>query len=381
MAISVGELFIISLFLITALGCLVTYVCCNKALKEFDTTGSKSKAINKLRIYDQYILSKINLIISLFYFGISYVFFNKIISTPYIFFISCLSSFAFSLITTFLSRVCYCYTCNLLMDTRINEFGCFMINLKRLLMVYAPFIVTSLVVPTIYLLNIKTVYCNILCIVSLLVIVFIWVIITPKVMVLSYGAKQMSSTNVLNYRIDQLLKMHDIKKYKIYFWDTSKSRESNAMVSGLFTYYLFISSTLIEEITLPELETVITHEIGHIKNKHNLKLMIGRVFIILLITMMFLLPNFIKFTALSKTVFYGLVIIFACLSILIGIGVERKYENEADEYVSCYNDPELFASALKKITKYEEESEGIDELFQDHPSVEQRIRNVNKKKN
>ena len=51
------------------------------------------------------------------------------------------------------------------------------------------------------------------------------------------------------------------------------------MVSGIRTFYLFVSSSLIEEVTLPELETVITHEIGHIKNKHLLKIMIGKIFV------------------------------------------------------------------------------------------------------
>lgn len=375
-----SELLIISLFFVTAINCALTYFCCSKSLKIFEIDKSINKAVNKLRIFDQYILSKINLLISLFYFGVSYSFIDSLIETNnYIFFFSCILSFIFTLITTFFSRLCYCYTCNVLLETRLNEKECFIVNFKRLFTIYLPFIVISIVIPTLYLLEVSSFYKNIFSIVTLIFILIIWVVLTPKIMVLVYNAKKIEGNTMLKYRLDLLMKGHEIKKYKLYYWDTSRSKESNAMVSGISTYHLFISSTLIEDITLPELETVITHEIGHIKNRHLIKMMIGKVFIIGLLIFMVIAPYLFKFNDFNKVLFYIITALVSVLAILISGNVERRYENEADIYAACYNDPELFESALRKIIKYEEESVNkVDEMFQSHPDVRDRIERIKK---
>ena len=132
---------------------------------------------------------------------------------------------------------------------------------------------------------------------------------------------------------------------------------------------------------MPELETVITHEIGHIKNNHLIKKMIGKFFIIMPLGLIVIMPNILDFSGMNKALVYLLVVLLSGLGILISIGVERKYEIEADLYVSRYNDPDLFESALKKISKYEEDSTNkVDDLFQSHPSIQSRINSVKKDK-
>ena len=86
-----------------------------------------------------------------------------------------------------------------------------------------------------------------------------------------------------------------------------------------------------------------------------------------------------KFFIVLFELIYLLSICISCFVLIIGVKVERKYEEQADMYAIGYNDPELFASALRKITKYEETSiNKLDDLFQSHPSVDERI-NRNKK--
>lgn len=380
--LSIGELMIISLFFITGLNCALTYFCCSKSLNILEDDKSLSKAINKLRKFDDYILSKVNLLIALVYFLLSYVFISDLeVKSDYVFFLSCLMSFGFTLITTFVSRLCYCYTCNVLLETELSEIECLVVNFKRLLMVYLPFIVISVIVPTIYLIEIPLLYSNLVCGACLFVILIIWILLTPKIMIFNYSAKRINDNSALKYRLDQMMLMHDIKRYKIYIWDTSRSKEDNAMVAGVFVYHLFISSSLVENVTLPELETVITHEIGHIKNNHLIKKMIGKFFIIMPLGLIVIMPNILDFSGLNKALVYLLVVLLSGLGILISIAVERKYEMEADLYVSRYNDPDLFESALKKISKYEEDStDKVDELFQSHPSIQSRINSVKKEK-
>ena len=375
-----SELLIISLFFVTAINCALTYFCCSKSLKIFEIDKSINKAVNKLRIFDQYVLSKINLLISLFYFGVSYLFVDSVIAkSNYIFFFSCILSFIFTLITTFFSRLCYCYTCNVLLETKLNEKECFIVNFKRLFTIYLPFIIISLVIPVLYLFNFPSLYKNIFSIAILIMILIVWVILTPKIMVLVYNAKKIEGNTMLKYRLDLLMKGHQIKKYKLYYWDTSRSKESNAMVSGISTYHLFLSSSLIEDVTLPELETVITHEIGHIKNRHLIKMMVGKVFIIGLLIFMVVSPYLFKFNDFNKVLFYIITALVSVLAILISGNVERRYESEADTYAACYNDPELFESALRKIIKYEDESVNkMDEIFQSHPDIKERIERIKK---
>lgn len=374
---SISEILIIALFFITAINCALTYFCCTKSLKILEDDKSISKAVNKLRIMDQYVLSKINMLVALLYFGLSYLFVeSKMMDITYVFFFSCLLSFPLTLITTFASRVCYCYTCNVLLETKLNEFECLVVNFKRLLVIYLPFTIISLIVPSVYLLPFGNTVKMIICASLLLCLLVIWVVSTPKIISLSNGAKEIEKNTLLRHRLEQLMDAHKVRKYKLFCYDSSRSKESNAMVSGIRCYHLFISSCLIEELTLPELETVITHEIGHIKNKHLLKMMIGKLFVVMSLVVMALAPYVVDVNRFS---FYCISILLVVIGLLISVGVERKYEIEADMYASTYNDPELFASALRKVTKYEEEEKSkIDELFQSHPDIKERIEKVKK---
>lgn len=377
--LTISELLIISLFFITAINCALTYFCCTKSLKILEEDKSISKAINKLRILDQYLLSKINMIVALIYFGLSYLFIeSKFPESDYSFLFSCLLSFPLTLITTFASRVCYCYTCNVLLETKLNEWECLVVNIKRLSVIYSPFVIISFVVPTVYLFGFSEFVSNIVCVGLLLAIMIVWVILTPKIMALSYNAKEVQKNTLLRHRLEKLMAVHEIKRYKLFVWDSSRSKESNAMVSGIRNYHLFISSCLIEEITLPELETVITHEIGHIKNKHLLKMMICKLLAVAALVLMAVLPFILKLNEFDRVVFYFFAVILVCIGIIVGVKIERKYEEQADLYAACYNDPELFASALRKVSKYEdvEEKSKMDELFQSHPDIKDRIEKV-----
>ena len=377
--LSVGALLVISLFFITAINCALTYLCCTKSLEIMEVDKSVSRALNKLRVLDQYLLSKINIIVALIYFGVSYLFIEaKFPETDYVFFFSCILSFPLTLITTFASRVCYCYTCNVLMETKLNEFECLVVNFKRLVTVYLPFVLISFVVPTVYSFELGEKISNILCISIMVFIMIVWVSLSPKIMRLSLNAKEIVNNSLLKHRLVKLMEKHNIKRYKLYTWDSSRSKESNAMVSGVRTYHLFISTTLIEDVTLPELETVITHEIGHIKNKHLIKMMISKIFVVSSLVAMALLPQILKLESLERTGFYALTILAVVLGLIISVKIERKYEDQADMYAACYNDPELFASALRKVIKYEEDTNKIDELFQSHPDIKDRIEKVKK---
>ncbi len=374
--LSISEMLVLSLFFMTSMNCVLTYYCCNKALKILDNDKSISRAINKLRVFDEYVLSKMNMIVAIFYFVLSYLFVvNKLGGSNYDFFLGCILSFPLTLLTTFASRVCYCYTCNLLLETKLNELECLVVNFKRLFSIYFPFLIISFVIPTVYLFDFSEYILNLICFIVLFAAVILWILLSPRIAILNYKAKEVEKNTLLRHRLEKLMNKHGIKRYKLYVWDSSRSKESNAMISGIRTNYLFVSSSLIEDVTLPELETVITHEIGHVKNNHLIKMLIGKIFIIGLLILFAIMPSLLNFDEFEQILFYLLSICIACFILVIGVKIERRYEQQADMYATGYNDPELFASALRKITKYEESNEinKFDELFQSHPNVNERI--------
>jgi STE24 endopeptidase len=306
---------------------------------------------------------------------------SKVDNNDFVFLFSCLLSFPFTLITTFASRVCYCYTCNLLLETKLTELECLFVNFKRLFAIYLPFITISSVIPSVYLLGLSESVSIFLCLAILLGVLVLYVFFTPRFTAFNYKACEIGENTMLRHRLEKLMNKHGITRYKLYLWDSSRTKESNAMVSGIFTCYLFISSTLLEDVTLPELETVITHEIGHVKNHHLLKMLIGKLFVVGLLVGLVLVPFLFHFEILERTVFYFGAIFIVCFMVVIWVKLERKYEDQADLYATGYNDPELFASALRKISKYEEHEEynKLDEIFMSHSSMEQRIEKSSKK--
>ena len=105
----------------------------------------------------------------------------------------------------------------------------------------------------------KLIFNHLLCVFSLVLVLWFWIFITPKFVVLSNKAKKIQKNSLLRYRLEQIFSGHGIENYELYYWDTSRSKESNAMVSGVRKYHVFVSSTLIEEVTLPELEAIVLH--------------------------------------------------------------------------------------------------------------------------
>ena len=62
--------------------------------------------------------------------------------------------------------------------------------------------------------------------------------------------------------------------------------------------------------------------------------------------------------------------------------MNKFFENEADVYAKKHSDLEIYVSALSKISKYEEvekEISQIDAFFQSHPSLKDRIYEINDK--
>ena len=119
--IGMGNLLIITFLFMTTLNCLVTYFCSSSSLNYLTKTQSYNKAITRIHMYDKYILTGLNLMTSILYVVVSYGYFYKLLEISDFFVaLSVLVGFVLSIITTFFSRLCYCYVCNVLLKTTLN---------------------------------------------------------------------------------------------------------------------------------------------------------------------------------------------------------------------------------------------------------------------
>lgn len=369
-SLNIGQILIIAFLFLTSINCLVTYLCSSSSLKELEETASFPKAINKIRVYDKYLLTILTLITSTIYVILSYLYFvDLLVVSDYFITLSVSMGFVLSLFTTFFSRLCYCYACNVLLKTKLSEYECFMENFFYLLRIFFPIFLISFVIPTIYVLPIKEQYRNLSVVLFIAIYLLIWVFSSPFKTILTLNARKMKNEELVAL-FDGLFKENEVKRYKLYYWDSSKSNEANALVSGFYTYYLFISSTLIESINKRELQAVVLHEIGHIKNHHFTKILVSK--LVLLSVISIILYYTITSNKTNIWVLFGLVFAFI---LIMGMNLKgsKKYEDEADFYVNSKGFGLDLISALKKISFEDNSINKLDEFFSSHPNVNKRI--------
>ena len=184
----------------------------------------------------------------------------------------------------------------------------------------------------------------------------------------------------------------------LYVIDGSRrSTKSNAFFTGFGKHKrIALFDTLINQHTIPELLTVLAHEIGHYKKKHILKGMVLN--ILHMGFLFFLLSIFLDSASLFKAfgfepphmpiyagfVFFGM--LYAPIELVLSIFLNahmRKNEREADHFaVETTGRREAFAKALKKLSR--DNLANLTphplcvKLHYSHPPVLERIRNINK---
>jgi STE24 endopeptidase len=151
----------------------------------------------------------------------------------------------------------------------------------------------------------------------------------------------------------------------VYVMDGSKrSSKSNAFFTGFGkNKRIALFDTLIQKHTIPELVSVLAHEIGHFKKKHIIQSLI--ISILHMGLMFFLLSIFVtqrglfdaffmeNISVYSGLLFFGM--LFTPLEFLVSLALNalsRKNEYEADRFaVETIKSSEPFVDALKKLSK------------------------------
>jgi Zn-dependent protease with chaperone function len=214
--------------------------------------------------------------------------------------------------------------------------------------------------------------------------VFLFFALSPLFVRFIWKSRPLDHAEMLE-RIPRLCAKAGIRVKGVRILETSSGKIANAMVSGLFPFYryIFFTDYLLTHFTPEEAETVLAHEIGHIKKRHlwlNLGLlllwMVASHFIYRGAAPVFKLLDLpiVFFYLFWFFLFYGVILKF----------FSRGFERQADEYcMELTGQLETYISALNKLTEINFSTRkwvGFDRLLKTHPDLEGRIQNLRERK-
>ena len=206
-------------------------------------------------------------------------------------------------------------------------------------------------------------------------------IFAPLMMQFLWKTEQLNDI-VLKERLKELANRSGIKYKDVVVCNTGAFPIVNAAVAGILprNRRIFITETLLRYFTHEQIETIVAHEIGHIRHKHLLISCFLSFFFILSFT------NFHLWVSQPLiTRFDGVPHISAILTILFFVFyfkvffnfLSRRFEHQADLYaVHLTNKPEEYKSALENLVSMRTLPKPIRfivELFDTHPPIDKRI--------
>ncbi len=214
--------------------------------------------------------------------------------------------------------------------------------------------------------------------------------ITPEVLIPLFYKYSEVQPPELRQRVLELFQKAKVKIKDVYSIDFSKkTRKANAFICGMGqSRRVVLTDTLTGEFSLPEIETVVAHEIGHYKHQDILKLTIVNTigvfagFYVMHRIWMNILPHY---GIMSPHDIAGLplfALLFLCLNFLlmpVFNGYSRRLEVAADRFsLQLTQKPNDFISMIRKLGDMnlaEIDPGSLKEfLFYSHPPISRRIR-------
>ena len=200
----------------------------------------------------------------------------------------------------------------------------------------------------------------------------------PRLIGIIYGSSKIRDDEISS----RLITLSERAKVKIKHISLIRTRDlkmANAWVFGLLSKRIYITDYLLDNFSLDETETVLAHELGHVKKKDLwiyfvYSLGYGAFFGIIMQG----LSTVLDFEKMSVG-FWGLIgTVLAPLYFVVLFGIiSRKLEFRADKYVTeIASNPSAYIEALKKLATLNTlpfRWKKKDEALLSHPSVERRI--------
>ena len=211
-------------------------------------------------------------------------------------------------------------------------------------------------------------------------------IFAPLLMQFLWKTEPLAAGSVLKQKLERLTKQSGTKHQDIVVWQTGSLLIANAAVAGTFPWNrrIFLTDALLKYFTDEEIETVVAHELGHIRYKHIQTYMLFSLFYLLSYPFFYVLieeplvTHFDESQILSTLCSLTFLIIHF---VFIFRYLSRRCEHQADLYaVSLTEKPEAFKTALMKLAVLNSAPKSIRRFFESfntHPSIDRRIEFVN----
>lgn len=194
----------------------------------------------------------------------------------------------------------------------------------------------------------------------------------------------------LTSALEVILSGGGLKSSGFFKEDMSKqTKKENAFLAGLGkTRRVVLGDNLMDNMSIPEIESIIAHEVGHYKFKHIWKGMaIGLpqqllVFFLLDLIMRTLFPEFLSSTRVNLTLLPMMAILAGVLSGLLftvmSNAISRHFEAQSDRYaLENINNPNSFLTALAGLADRNlanaYPSWWVKLLYYSHPPIGERL--------
>ncbi len=203
-----------------------------------------------------------------------------------------------------------------------------------------------------------------------------------------YKSKPLENETLLR-RVRDLAEGTGIAVEGVYTLELSEStKKGNAMLAGLGrTRRVFLGDTLLNRLSMEQVEAVFAHELGHQVHRHVLKiLLVHALASMVLFALIYLIldpfagsePDRVLSAVERLPVMALLLAVFAFFLKPVLYAISRHFEVQSDKYaLSRIADPEHFATAFEVLAEQNladpDPPRWVVWLYYDHPPIHQRI--------
>jgi STE24 endopeptidase len=190
--------------------------------------------------------------------------------------------------------------------------------------------------------------------------------------------------------LDEILSRGGLKSSGFFQQDMSRqTKKENAFLAGLGkTRRVVLADNLIANMNVPEIESIIAHEVGHFKHRHIWKFVgIGTfqqilIFFLTHQVMQRIFPTFLSSPRANLTLLPPLIILFGFFSGVLfgplGQAISRRFERQADVYaLDSVPNPGSFQTALAGLADRNLSNAypawWIKLLYYSHPPIGERL--------
>lgn len=250
---------------ILAMNCIVSFFISLHIEKVYDKTKSPEKAMNRMRLLNQYIQGGVIVISSFFVSFMSFSFFKSLGKIGKILSFSTLSLII--IIMLLATQAIYYKSMKKIRDTTESAMEQLRTTLRAILVMFLPMTIIVLILISLPNSIKEKANSSVIGILMMMLLLAAINLIMPLFYKSMLKAIPMESSE-LREKLDLFLKNAGLKQTSIYKWPTTKRKLANALVSGFRRKTIYISDYLIENASMDEIEAFVAHEIGHVKKHH-----------------------------------------------------------------------------------------------------------------